>query len=328
MALLDFSQLADFFRQNEQFLIISHIRPDGDAYGSTLALGLSLQELGKEVQMVNEDGMLFAFSFLPGSNLLKEPAIEPPATTRKIISVDAAGKDRLGKRANSWERQIDVNIDHHISNVGFGLFNLIDPQVPATSQVLYEFLHHAQFPISPSVASNLFVGISTDTGSFRHRQTSARTFEIAGRLVEAGADPTTLALYCYSAYPAERLLLLREVLNEMHLIEGNRIAYFRLTPELCAKSGATLNDSKDLVEYLQTVQSVEVAFMIEVMDPQFRRVSLRSRGLVDVQKIASRYGGGGHRLAAGIRSTLEVAELEQKLITDIKAQLVSSKIGG
>jgi phosphoesterase RecJ-like protein len=319
----DFSAVGKFLRAHERFLIISHVRPDGDAFGSTLALGLSLRAMGKDVVMVNPDGMSRNFEFLPGSNELTSTPTAAPEEDRKIIAVDCAEEPRLGKTFVSWKRPVDLNIDHHVSNPGFGKVNCIDSVSPATAQILFELIEKEKFPCPANVASNLFVGLSTDTGSFRHRSTSTRTFEIAAKLTAAGADPTTLSLECYSSYPVARLLLLREALNEMHMAGDNRIAYFRLTPEMCTRSGATVNDSKDMVEYLQTVRTVEVAFMVETVDADCRRVSMRSRSKVDVQIIAARHGGGGHRLAAGIRTTMDADELEKSLVQDILTQLDS-----
>jgi phosphoesterase RecJ-like protein len=321
----DYAAVGDFLRRHNRFLIISHVRPDGDAYGSTLALGLSLQAMSKDVQMVSADGMAKNFSFLPGSNQLSTTPAAPPEADRKIIAVDCAEEPRLGKAFVSWKRRVDLNIDHHVSNPNFGQINLVDTVSPATAQVLFELMERQKLPCPPEVAANLFVGLSTDTGSFRHRQTTARTFEIAARLTAAGADPTTLSLQCYSNFPQARLLLLREALNEMRLAGEGRIAYFRLTPEMCVRSGASVHESKDLIEYFQTVGSVEVAFMVETIDPEYRRVSLRSRNRADVQSIAAKYGGGGHRLAAGIRTQMSADDLEKALIHDIVEQLDGKK---
>ena len=164
----------------------------------------------------------------------------------------------------------------------------------------------------------------TDTGSFRYRQTTAKTLEVAAALIRAGANPTDLAQACYQSYPASRLLLQREVLNTMKFDRQDQIAYFRLTPEMFQRSGAKSEETEGIIESLQCVKTVEVAFVIESLDPQTTRVSLRSRGKVDVQKIASEFGGGGHTLAAGIRSKLPIAELEQKLLEKINFSLQSA----
>ncbi len=315
------ASLRDLCARHQRFLVISHLRPDGDAYGSTLGLALSLRAAGKDVTVVNADGMGAQFEFLPGSQTLTATAAVPPEADRLIIAVDCADPKRLGSVFESWKRLPDVNIDHHISNPGYAALNIIDPNSPATAQVLYEILTALQWPLTAEVAANLYVGIMTDTGCFRYRQTTARTLEIAARLVEAGANPTDLAESCYQSFRAERLRLMREVLNALHFANRDRIAWFSLTPEMYARSGATADETEGLIEYLQAVRTVEVAFLLEIMADGMTRASLRSRGTVDVQKICATFGGGGHRLAAGLRTRLEPAVLEKKLVDLIAEQL-------
>ncbi len=307
--------------QHERFLIISHVRPDGDAYGSTLGLALALQGLGKDVQVTNSDGLSPLFEFLPGSQALTATAPVAPEAERLIIAVDCADHKRLGPAFDQWKRLPDINIDHHISNPGYAKINLIDAESPATAQVLYEIITTLGWPLTPEIAANLYVGLMTDTGSFRYRQTTAYSFEVAAKLVAAGADPTDLAQACYQSFRAERLLLMREVFNDIHFTPDARIAWFFLTPEMYARSGAVPDETEGLIEYLQAVRTVEAAFVIESLPDGLTRASLRSRGTVDVQKICQEIGGGGHRLAAGLRTKLSPAELEKKLLELISKQL-------
>jgi phosphoesterase RecJ-like protein len=315
------ASLQELCARHQRFLVISHLRPDGDAYGSTLGLTLALRALGKDVIAANADGLGPLFEFLPGGEILTTATVTPPEPDRLIIAVDCADQRRLGAAFTEWNRLPDVNIDHHISNPGYAKLNLIDAESPATAQVLYEVFTALKWPLTAAIAANLYVGIMTDTGCFRYRQTTARTFEIAARLVEAGADPTALAESCFQSFRAERLLLMREVLNALHFADRDRIAWFHLTPETYARSGATPDETEGLIEYLQAVRTVEVAFLLEVMADGLTRASLRSRGTVDVQKICATMGGGGHRLAAGLRTKLEPAALEQKLVALISEQL-------
>jgi phosphoesterase RecJ-like protein len=307
--------------RHERFVIISHVRPDGDAYGSTLGLGLALEALGKDVQVTNADGLSPLFEFLPGSAKLTATRPARPEDDRLIIAVDCADPKRLGAAFDEWQRLPDVNIDHHVSNPGYGGLNLIDAESPATAQVLVEIFTALGWPLTAEIAANLYVGLMTDTGSFRYRQTTAHSFAVAARLVTAGADPTELAQACYQSFRPERLLLLREVFNAIHFAEDNRIAWFFLTPEAYARSGALPEETEGLIEYLQAVKTVEAAFVIEALPGGLTRASLRSRGQVDVQRICQEFGGGGHRLAAGLRTKLEPAALEKKLLALISAQL-------
>ena len=313
--------LQALFHERERFLLISHLRPDGDAYGSSLGLALSLREAGKDAVVVNADGLGPFFRFLPGSGILQPPPAQPPEPDRLIIAVDCADRPRLGRVFESWQRAPDVNIDHHISNPGYAKLNLVDPESPATAQLLTEIILALKLPLTPDVAANLYVGLMTDTGCFRYRQTTARSFELAAKLVTAGADPARLAENCYQGFRAERLLLLRGVLNSLNFAQNERVAWFHLSPEMYARTGATPDETEGLIEYLQAVRTVEVAFLIEAMADGYTRASLRSRGVVDVQKICAAFGGGGHRLAAGLRSRLEPVVLEKKLLDLIAEQL-------
>jgi phosphoesterase RecJ-like protein len=307
--------------RHERFLVISHVRPDGDAYGSTLGLALSLQAMRNDVQVVNADGLSPLFEFLPGSKDLTAPLPAAPEPDRLIIAVDCADVKRLGAVFDQWQRAPDVNIDHHVSNPGYAKLNLIDADSPATAQVLHEIITALQWPLTPDVAANLYVGLMTDTGCFRYRQTTVQTFEVAARLVSAGADPTTLAEACYQSFRAERLLLIGEVFKAIHFANQNRVAWFCLTPEMFARSGAVPDETEGLIDYLQTVKTVEAAFVLESLPDGLTRASMRSRGKVDVQRICQEFGGGGHRLAAGLRTKLDPVALEKKLLDLIAKQL-------
>src|SRR5271163_59656 len=315
------SALETLCAKHERFLVISHVRPDGDAYGSTLGLALSLRAMRNDVQVVNADGLSPLFEFLPGSKGLTATLPGAPEPDRLILAVDCADAKRLGAVFDQGQRAPDVNIDHHVSNPGYAKLNLIDADSPATAQVLYEIITALQWPLTAEIAANLYVGLMTDTGNFRYRQTTARTFEIAARLVAAGADPTDLAESCYQSFRAERLLLMREVFNAIHFADRQRVAWFCLSPEVYAKSGALPEETEGLIEYLQTVRTVEVAFVLEALPGGLTRASMRSRGTVDVQKICQEFGGGGHRLAAGLRTKLDPAALEKKLLDLIAKQL-------
>jgi len=316
--LVSFQKLCD---RHERFVVISHVRPDGDAYGSTLGLALSLRAMGKDVLAVNADGLSPLFEFLPGSKELTAPLPTAPEPDRLIISVDCADAKRHGAAFDQWQRLPEATIDHHVSNPGYAKLNLIDAESPATAQVLYEIITALKWPLTPEVAANLYVGIMTDTGCFRYRQTTAHTFEVAAKLVSAGADPTDLAESCYQSFRAERQLLVAEVFKVIRFTNANRVAWFSLTPEMYARSGAIPDESEGLIEFLQAVKTVEVAFLLESLPDGLTRASLRSRGKVDVQQICKEFGGGGHRLAAGLRTKLDPAALEKKLLDLIAKQL-------
>src|SRR5205807_1260240 len=177
-----FEQIGQTLHENQRFAVLGHVRPDGDALGSQLALGLSLKQLGKDVRIWNEEGMLEKYSFLPNANLLTKPA--EPEDVDVAVALDTAIQNRLGtalpaiRSAKVW-----INIVHHPSNPGYGDIVYIDPKSPATGQILFELIKSEKLPIDRAIAENLYVAISTDTGSFQYPNTTARTFEIAAELV-------------------------------------------------------------------------------------------------------------------------------------------------
>jgi len=258
--------------------------------------------------VVNADGLSPLFEFLPGSKDLTATPPGAPEPDRLLIAVDCADAKRLGAVFDQWQRAPDVNIDHHLSNPGYAKLNLVDPDSPATAQVLYEIISALKWPLTPEVAANLYVGIMTDTGNFRYRQTTAHTFEVAAEA-------------CYQSFRAERLLLIGEVFKAIHFTDRNRVAWFCLTQEMYALSGAIPDETEGLIEYLQAVKTVEVAFVLEALPDGLTRASMRSRGKVDVQRICREFGGGGHRLAAGLRTKLDPIALEKKLLDLIAKQL-------
>ncbi len=316
-----YQRLRELVDTRERFLVISHMRPDGDAYGSTLGLALVLRALGKDVVAVNADGLAPLFRFLPGSEMLLATPEKASEADRVVIAVDCADSRRLGAVFETWNRTPDVNIDHHVSNPGYAAVNIVEATLPATAQVLYEIIEALGWPLTADMASNLYVGLMTDTGSFRYRQTTARSFAVATELVEAGADPVFLAQSCYQSYRPARLLLLREVLTSLHFAEQGRIGWFYITPETYARSGATPDETEGLLEYLQAVKAIEAAFVLEEMPDGLTRASLRSRGTVDVNRVCAAFGGGGHKLAAGLRTNRTIPELEPQLLELIAQQL-------
>ncbi len=199
-------------RRADRIVILSHACPDGDAIGSQVALGLSLDGAGKSVRMLNEDGTPEMLEFLPGSDRVETPGAKIEADL--VVALDTANKVRLGEGCLEAIDGISpiANLDHHKSNELYGEINYVDADAPASGQIVFELLDEEGFPLTAEVVANLFVAISTDTGSFRYPATTAKTYEIVARLVRAGADAGELSRLTYENYPARRIELLRELL--------------------------------------------------------------------------------------------------------------------
>ncbi|HXY61131.1 MAG TPA: bifunctional oligoribonuclease/PAP phosphatase NrnA [Chthoniobacterales bacterium] len=313
-----FEQIGQALREHQTFAVLSHVRPDGDALGSQLALGLSLQQLGKNVRIWNEDGMLDKYSFLPNSNLLTKPPAGPEDFD-VAIALDTAIQNRLGttvaaiKSAKLW-----INIDHHPSNPGYGDLVHIDPNAPATGQILFELIKGQKLPITREIAENLYVAISTDTGSFQYSNTTAQTFEIAAELVRAGVDVGKVSQATYENYPRRRAELLRDLLGTMRFHATNRVASFSLSLATATKLGVLPEDNEGLIDHLRAIRGVIVAIFFEELPDGKVRVSMRSKSKqVNVCAICEKFGGGGHVLAAGARVRGSLPEVENKILEEV-----------
>jgi bifunctional oligoribonuclease and PAP phosphatase NrnA len=320
---LGFAPIGNALQSAGTVAVLTHVRPDGDAIGSQLAMVLALQKLGKTVVAWNEDGLPESFAFLRGSEVITKPPDEPMEFDI-VLALDTAAKNRLGTGIKAVRAcRTLVNIDHHASNPGYGDLNYIDVQAPATGQIVYQLLQDQKLPFFPEIADALFVAISTDTGSFRYQNTTARTFEIAGKLVEAGVDLATISHRIYESYPKRRILLLSQLLNEATFHANDRIATFSLTEATKTRLAIDPADVDGLIDVIRSIDTVVVAIFFEELEDQRVRISVRSKDLrIDANRICSTWGGGGHQLAAGarIRGTLE--EVRTKVISYVSDEVL------
>lgn len=319
MSAAKFEQIGQALREGVRFAVLGHVRPDGDALGSQLALGLSLKQLGKDVRIWNEEGMLEKYSFLPNANLLTKPPAEPEDVD-VAIALDTAIQNRLGNSlAAVRSAKVWINIDHHPSNPGYGDLVYIDPNSPATGQILFELIKSEKLPIDAAIAENLYVAISTDTGSFQYPNTTARTFEIAAELVRAGVDVGRVSQLTYENYPRRRVELLRDLLGTMRFDANDRVASFSLSLATAKKLGVLPEDNEGLIDHLRAIRGVIVAVFFEELADGKVRVSMRSKNeKVNVCAICQKFGGGGHVLAAGARVRGSLAEVERKILEEVR----------
>ena len=310
-----FADIARALREHRTFAVLSHVRPDGDALGSQLAMALSLRQMGKDVRVWNEDGMLEKYSFLPRAELMRRPPAVPEAVD-VVVALDTAIQNRMGTAIEAVaSSKICINIDHHPSNPGYGDLVYIDATAPATGQILFELLKAEKFPIDAEIAENLFVALSTDTGSFQYSNTTARTFAIAAELVAYGVDVGRVSQQLYESYPRRRIELLRELLRTMRFEAGGRVASFSLSLQTAAQLGVLPEDNEGLIDHIRAIQGVIVAVFFEELADGKVRVSMRSKEPdVDVCAICQQFGGGGHTLAAGARIRGTLAEAEEKVL--------------
>ena len=318
-------EIAGAISRAQRIVILSHVRPDCDAIGSQLALALSLQLLGKDVSAWNEDGLPDGFRFLRKSDLVTPPPIEAQVFDA-AIALDTASQQRLGTTLGAVRHaEVWINIDHHASNPGYGDLVYIDTLAPATGQIIYEFLRTENLPLTSEGADALYAAISTDTGSFRYPNTMARTFEIAAELIRAGANAGAISHSLYESYPKRRVQLLGEILPQASFDAGDRIASMALTNETKDRLGIRPDEIDGLIDYVRCVDTVVVALFFEELAEGKIRLSARSKDdRVDVNKICSEFGGGGHPRAAGARIRGSLEEVRNKVLKRVSREISKS----
>ncbi|HVI06937.1 MAG TPA: bifunctional oligoribonuclease/PAP phosphatase NrnA [Candidatus Binatia bacterium] len=289
--------LRDVLRQIEQrdrFVLTSHARPDGDAIGSALACCQVLRSMGKRADVMLHDGVPRIYRNLPfADQVLQADRVNGDYEAAIILECDSIHRTRL----EGLESRFLISIDHHVSGRPFAHVNWIDPQAVATGEMVFRLAREAGTPFSPEIATCLYTALMTDTGSFMFQGTNEHTFALARELVLAGADPSHCARSIYFAHSVAKMRLLGEALR--HLNTDGPIGWTWVTQEQMLRSEAKEEDCEGLVNYVLSIGEVEVAAFFRELPDGRVRASLRSKGKVDVAKIAERFGGGGHECASG-----------------------------
>ncbi len=293
-------------KQKDNFVLLTHIHPDGDAIGSLLGFADVLEHMGKRVFAYVDEPVSHLYEFMPGcdracSNLddLRQFLDEAGADVG-AIALDCGEADRLGDQKNQL---LNIHpflaIDHHLSHRTYGKLRWVDPGRSSTGEMIYEICIALGIEPSYRCAFNLFVAIATDTGSFRYSCTSVRTLEIAAKLVALGVHPEEVAGHIYDNYTPARLQLMQLVLGTLELSAEDKIAFIHVTREMFDRSGAETQDVEGFIDYPRSIKTVQVAVFLKEGMGDHLSVSLRAKGKCDVAAIAKLYGGGGHRNAAG-----------------------------
>ncbi len=288
------SEVLKHIEQRDRFLLTSHARPDGDAIGSALACCQILRSMGKRADVVLRDGVPRIYRPLPtADSVVQTERVNGEYEAAIILECDSVQRTRL----EGLENRFLINIDHHQSGRPFAHVNWIDPNAVATAELVYRLAREAGVKISPEIATCLYTAVLTDTGSFMFEGTNEHTFALARELVLAGADPARCARSIYFAHSTAKLRLLGAALSNLQR-EGP-LAWIWITYEQMERFSAKDEDCEGLVNYALSIQDVQVAvFFREMADGRYR-VSLRSKGEVDVASLAERFGGGGHHCASG-----------------------------
>lgn len=296
-------EIISAIRDNERFMVATHVRPDGDAVGSLLATKLILQRLGKEVDVYAQDRIPPEFEFLPGSREVKNKPLGSEDYEVAIL-VDCGDFDRVGDELSAFigsRVPFVINIDHHIPNKSFGNIYWSEPSASSSCEMLFDLCMGLSLAPDSALATALYTGIVTDTGSFRFSNTNRRVFEIISILVDSGAEPFNIATQVYDSATPEKLKLLAQVLGTVEFHAGARIATAQLTRAMLSTSSASYMDSEGFINHLRSVKSVDLAILFREGSDGLVHVSMRSREGINVARLAQRHGGGGHRQAAACR---------------------------
>ena len=312
--------IAGILKSSPDVLIVCHVGPDGDCLGGGLALALACEAVGVRATVGSADGVPEAYAALPGASSI---ATDPPAETRYSVgvAVECSTLDRAGSFADALQRSRTlINIDHHLSNAGYGNIVYWDTSAAAVGELIHEIVRALGVGVTPAIAQCLLTAIVTDTGSFRFPNTTPRTLRLAADLMERGSSVHAVVERVYETRTPGSLRLTGAALRELTLSANGRIAWTVVTPEMLQKTGALTEDTAGLVGMLRQIRGVKVALLFEVT-PAGVRVGIRSRDAVGSNVIAETFGGGGHKGAAGFTAQGELDDVIARTLAEAEKEL-------
>ena len=317
--------LLTLIRQGNRFLLSSHVNPDRDAIGSELGLARVLRKLGKSAVVWNADATPPIYSPLPGSARIhsgQEPPAGFPDAFDGVLVLECPSLDRTGLDAQlaAGAKPI-VNMDHHLGNQHYGQVNWVDTAAPALGEMVHRLAQALKVAKDPETATCLFLTLATDTGGFRFANATAEAFEAAATLVRDGAQPELVSQWLHESRPEASLRLLGAMLQSLELHDHGRVATAVISEEMFARCGAAPGDTEGLVDYPRSIAGVEAVALFRQTGADRYKVSLRSRGEVDVEQLARRHGGGGHKNAAGFQAEGELGALRQSVTAALEGAL-------
>ncbi len=305
------SQVVELVEKKDRFAITSHVRPDGDSLGSSLGLYWLLRALDKEVEVTMRDMAPHAYQQLPGADAIRvTPAVDRPYDA--VFVIECSDIDRPG--LIDLEKQFVVNIDHHSTTALFGAINWIDSTASAVGEMIYNLCKATGVRVTKEIAECVYTALLTDTGSFHYSNTTERTFKIASELVRTGVKPAKTAEAIFGSYQWPKIELLSLVLATAKRDETGQIAWMEQTLEMQEQTRASEEDADGFVNYPLSVGEVEATALFKECSPGVYRTSLRSKGDVNVAKVAEQFGGGGHRNAAGCTLKGNLESVERQLV--------------
>ena len=311
----ELAQIADAIKQKQRFVVSSHSRPDGDSIGSQLAFAFALRALGKDVTLVNRDAApppLMAFPGVPTIRIAD--AVSGDFDAAVIMECGDIARPGVA----GLDRYFLINIDHHPGNTGYGAINWFDESAAACGEMVFDLVNALGVPMTIEIATHIYLAILTDTGSFHYSSISPRTFDICRQLLEAGVDPVGVARSVYDSSNMGRLKLFGAVLSAMQIDPSGRIAIVYLDHEMAAAAGGTYDDTEGLINLPLTVKEIQSVVFFKQNEGNSYRVSMRSKGDIDIGTVAKQHGGGGHKNAAGCSVDGPIDILRKQFVEEIE----------
>jgi phosphoesterase RecJ-like protein len=308
-------QIVDAIGSRQRFVISSHARPDGDSIGSQLAMAYALRALGKHATVVNADPApppLMAFPGVPDTQIATQ--VEGQFDAAIIMECGDLGRTGVA----GLDRFFAINIDHHPGNTAYGQINWFDPSAAACSEMVFDLVRALGVPLTIEIATHIYLGILTDTGSFHYSSISPRTFDMCRECLEAGVDPVTVARNVYDSNNMGRLKLFGSVLSAMQIDQTGRIAIVYLDHEMARAAGGTYEDTEGLINLPLTVKEIQSVVFFKQDEGETYRVSMRSKGDIDIAAVAKEFSGGGHKNAAGCTVTGPIDTLQKTFVEKIE----------
>ena len=314
-AIPELNEIVAAIRGRQRFVISSHARPDGDSIGSSLAMAFALRELGKEARVVHKD--------LAPAPLLTFPGVpEIEIADRVDGAFDAAIIMECGDLSRTGVAGLDhgfvINIDHHPGNSNYGRINWFDSSAAACGEMVFDLVSALGVRLTPEIATHIYLAILTDTGSFHYSSISPRTFDICKATLQAGVDPVLVARNVYDSNNMGRLKLFGAVLSAMQIDDAGRVAIVYLDHEMARAAGGTYDDTEGLINLPLTVKEVQAVVFFKQIEGEEYRVSMRSKGEIDIAAVAKQFGGGGHKNAAGCTATGPVDVLQKLFVEKVQ----------
>jgi phosphoesterase RecJ-like protein len=311
-------QILEIIRSHDHFVITSHVRPDGDALGSELALMLVLEAIGKRSVIVNKDPVPERFRNLPAADRI-QVADHVGDNTSAVFVLECGSLERTG--LYGLERQFVINIDHHHSTRDYAAVNWIDENACAVGEMIYKIAKGLEVDITREMATNIYTAVVTDTGSFQFSSTTAETFRMAADLAEHGADIAGIARHVFYSNPITKVNSMTVMLNHMKVDFGGRLVWTAITRDDMVRHNCMEEDVEGLVNFPLTINGVDVAVVFRELENGCFRVSLRSKNSIDVSEIASAFGGGGHRNASGCTIPGPLENAKHVLLSRIESRM-------